>query len=77
MAMFVMAANTGAAVGSQIMRKGDAPLYRTGFRACVGLTSFGLLVAILQHLQYRWSNKKIDETVEERDSEKVVRRYVI
>ncbi|ORY57979.1 major facilitator superfamily domain-containing protein [Leucosporidium creatinivorum] len=77
MAMFVMAANTGAAVGSQIMRKGDSPLYRTGFRACVGLTSFGLLVAILQHFQYRWSNKKIDETAEERDSEKVVRRYVI
>lgn len=56
MAMFIMAANSGALVGSQLLRQDDAPQYYRGFRVCVGLASFGLLVAILQHLQYRVSN---------------------
>lgn len=59
MALFVMAANTGAAVGSQIMRKSDAPLYRTGFRVCECLVSFGLLVSILQWAWYRHGNRVI------------------
>ncbi|GAA6007189.1 hypothetical protein JCM10207_001538 [Rhodosporidiobolus poonsookiae] len=59
MAMFVMAANCGAAVGSQLLRKDDSPLYRRGFKICVALTAFGLLVAILQHIQYRISNRRL------------------
>jgi len=58
MACFVMAANTGAAVGSQLLRSGDTD-YHKGFRACVGLVSAGLLVAICQHVQYRWSNRRL------------------
>lgn len=58
MAMFIMAANLGALVGSQLLRQGDAPLYPIGFRVCVCLVSFGLGVAILQHLQYKWSNRR-------------------
>lgn len=81
MAMFVMSANTGAAVGSQLLRKGDAPTYHIGFRACVGLVSFGLAVAIFQHVQYRWSNKKIEEKHaaqgETRDDGLEVRRFVL
>lgn len=56
MAMFVMAANGGALVGSQLLRADDAPTYRRGFKVCVALASFGLLTAILQHVQYRLSN---------------------
>jgi hypothetical protein len=52
-----MAANSGALVGSQLLRGDDAPLYRRGFKVCVGLASLGLLVAILQHIQYRFSNR--------------------
>lgn len=59
MAVFVMGANTAAAVGSQIMRASDAPSYPHGFTACVCLVSAGLLFAILQHAQYRWSNEKL------------------
>ena len=59
MAMFVMAANTGAAVGSQIMRASDAPLYRKGFVANLCLVSAGLAFAIGQSVQYRWSNKRL------------------
>ncbi|WVQ99096.1 hypothetical protein IAU59_006228 [Kwoniella sp. CBS 9459] len=58
MAMFIMAANTGALVGSQLLRGDDAPLYRRGFKVCVGLVSFSLLFAILQHVQYRVSNAR-------------------
>ncbi|GAA6004337.1 uncharacterized protein JCM10292_001431 [Rhodotorula paludigena] len=72
MAMFVSAANTGAAIGSQLLRKDDAPLYRRGFRVCVALVSFGLLTAICQHVQYRWSNRRLDQERQELsiDSEK-------
>ncbi|BGP19086.1 hypothetical protein JCM10213v2_007173 [Rhodosporidiobolus nylandii] len=59
MAMFIMAANCGAAVGSQILRADDAPTYHRGFRVCVALSSFGLLLAILQHIQYRVSNRRL------------------
>ncbi len=58
MAVFVMSANTGAAVGSQILRSGDAG-YRKGFKACVGVVSAALLVAIAQHVQYRLSNRRL------------------
>jgi len=58
MAMFIMASNCGALVGSQLLRKADAPKYPIGFRVACSLAGFSLLVAILQHLQYRWSNKR-------------------
>ncbi|GAA5826393.1 hypothetical protein JCM11251_002348 [Rhodosporidiobolus azoricus] len=60
MAMFVMAANCGAAVGSQILRKDDSPLYRRGFRVSVAVASFGLACVIAQHVQYRLSNKRLE-----------------
>lgn len=53
-----MAANSGGLIGSQLLRGDDAPLYRRGFKVCVGLVSFGLFVAILQHLQYRLTNRR-------------------
>lgn len=53
-----MAANSGGLIGSQLLRGDDAPLYRRGFRVCVGLVSFGLLAAVLQHLQYRLTNRR-------------------
>ncbi|KAL1408073.1 hypothetical protein Q8F55_004871 [Vanrija albida] len=65
MAMFIMAANCGALVGSQLLRQGDAPTYPIGFRVCVCLVSFGFGTAILQHLQYRWSNRRNAELVAE------------
>lgn len=57
----IMAANSGALVGSQLLRGDDAPLYRRGFRVCVGLMSFALFVGILQHIQYRLSNRRIEK----------------
>ncbi|GAA6044205.1 hypothetical protein JCM8097_004671 [Rhodosporidiobolus ruineniae] len=69
MAMFVMAANCGAAVGSQLLRADDNPLYRRGFKVCVALSSFGLLVAIAQHVQYRLSNRRLDKLREERSAD--------
>ncbi|KAK4699479.1 hypothetical protein P7C70_g6782, partial [Phenoliferia sp. Uapishka_3] len=59
MAMFVMAANTGSAVGSQILRAGDAPNYHTGLIVCEVLVSLGFLTSILQNLWYRHGNKRI------------------
>jgi hypothetical protein len=56
-----MAANAGGLTGSQVLRGPDAPLYKTGFKVCVAVTSFGLLVAIVQHFQFRWSNTKTQE----------------
>lgn len=56
-----MAANSGGLVGSQLLRGDDAPLYRRGFRVCVGLMSFALAVGILQHIQYRLSNKRLEK----------------
>lgn len=64
-----MAANCGALVGSQLLRGDDAPLYRRGFKVCVALTSFGLLVAVLQHLQYRFSNWRLDRRAQAVDGE--------
>lgn len=58
MAMFVMAANLGGLIGSQLLRANDAPTYPTGFRVTVCLVAFGNACAIFQHFQYRWSNKR-------------------
>jgi hypothetical protein len=60
-----MAANSGALMGSQLLRGDDAPLYRRGFKICVCLVSLGLLVSILQHLQYRLSNRRIQGRTKE------------
>lgn len=57
MALFVMGANVGAAVGSQIIRSNDAPTYHTGFRVCVALVSAGLAIAIGQWAWYRSGNR--------------------
>jgi hypothetical protein len=54
-----MAANSGGLVGSQLLRGDDAPLYKRGFKVCVCLVSFALAVAILQHVQYRLSNRRL------------------
>lgn len=40
------------------MRASDAPKYHNGFIICICLVSAGLLFAILQSAQYRWSNRK-------------------
>ncbi|BEJ10649.1 hypothetical protein CspHIS471_0100710 [Cutaneotrichosporon sp. HIS471] len=58
MAMFAMASNVGALCGSQLLRANDAPKYPIGFRVGVGLVAFGTGVAVLQHVQYRWSNRQ-------------------
>ncbi|TXT13264.1 hypothetical protein VHUM_00631 [Vanrija humicola] len=65
MAMFIMAANCGALVGSQLLRKDDAPLYPIGFRVCVCLVSFGFGVSIFQHFQYKRSNQRNEARVVE------------
>lgn len=54
-----MAANSGGLVGSQLLRGDDAPLYRRGFIVCVCLLSFALAVGILQHIQYRLTNRRL------------------
>lgn len=56
-----MAANSGGLVGSQLLRADDAPLYKRGFKVCVGLMAFALGVGILQHIQYRLSNRRIEK----------------
>jgi len=55
----IMAANSGGLVGSQLLRGDDAPLYRRGFIVCVCLLSFALAVSILQHFQYRYTNRRL------------------
>ncbi|KAM0786791.1 hypothetical protein ACM66B_002225 [Microbotryomycetes sp. NB124-2] len=60
LACMIMAANGAAAIGPQIMRGKDAPLYKQGLKAAVGLVSAALGIAILQHVQYRWSNARLD-----------------
>jgi hypothetical protein len=68
-----MAANSGGLVGSQLLRGADSPLYRRGFKVCVALVSLGLLTAIVQHIQYRLSNRRLDrkDALLESDQEKV------
>lgn len=61
MAMFIMAANLGGLVGSQLLRANDAPTYPIGFRVTVCLVAFGNACAVFQHFQYRWSNKRNEE----------------
>jgi predicted MFS family arabinose efflux permease len=58
MAMFVMAANLGALVGSQLLRARDAPTYPVGFRVCVALFALATATAVFQHMQYRLSNRR-------------------
>lgn len=67
-------------MGSQLLRGKDAPLYKTGFRVCVALVSFGLLVGILQHLQYRYSNRKAErqrDDLEESKFDRGLRRFTM
>jgi hypothetical protein len=54
-----MAANSGGLVGSQLLRGDDAPLYTRGFQVCVCLLSFASGVGILQHIQYRLTNRRL------------------
>lgn len=55
----IMSANTGGLIGSQLLRGDDAPLYRRGFKVCVGMMSFALAAAIAQHIQYRLTNRRL------------------
>ncbi|WWC60694.1 uncharacterized protein I303_103270 [Kwoniella dejecticola CBS 10117] len=64
MALFIMAANSGALVGSQLLRGDDAPLYKRGFKVCLCLVSLGLLTSIIQHVQYRLSNRRLSRRKE-------------
>ncbi|KAK4052702.1 hypothetical protein OIV83_001989 [Microbotryomycetes sp. JL201] len=61
LACMIMAANGAAAIGPQIMRGKDAPLYKNGLMASVILVSSSLGIAILQHVQYRLSNARLDK----------------
>lgn len=61
MAMFAMASNVGALVGSQLLRANDSPRYPIGFRVGVCLVALGTAAAVFQHFQYRWSNRKNEE----------------
>ncbi|KAE8541474.1 hypothetical protein D1P53_002835 [Cryptococcus gattii VGV] len=63
MAMFIMAANLGGLVGSQLLRANDAPTYPIGFRVTVCLAAFGNACVIFQHFQYRWSNKRNEQKI--------------
>lgn len=78
-----MAANSGALVGSQLLRGDDSPLYRRGFKICVALASLGLATAIGQHIQYRLSNRRLDrraaleQSDEEKDETSNARRFTI
>ena len=56
-------------MGSQLLRGDDAPLYRRGFKICVCLVSLGLLVSILQHLQYRLSNRRIQSRMKDEQTD--------
>ncbi|KAF2139309.1 uncharacterized protein K452DRAFT_352577 [Aplosporella prunicola CBS 121167] len=59
MALFIMAANCAAIIGSQLFQAEDKPLYRKGWSAIVGLTSAGLVFATLANAQYRLLNKRM------------------
>ncbi|KAK4057507.1 hypothetical protein OIO90_001576 [Microbotryomycetes sp. JL221] len=61
LACMIMSANGAAALGPQIMRGNDAPKYKRGLTAAAVLVSGALLFAILQHLQYRWSNSRLEK----------------
>ncbi|KAM0751276.1 MFS general substrate transporter [Meredithblackwellia eburnea MCA 4105] len=68
-ASFIMCANLGGLVGSQIMRASDAPVYHRGFLVAVSLASLGLAGAIVQHIWYRFAQRKLDrDGVENRDA---------
>lgn len=78
-AMFVMSANLGGFLGSQLLRASDAPKYYIGFRTCISLVAFSTLVVYLQHLQYRLSNRSNErkEAAGEPLNEERPTRYVI
>lgn len=55
-----MFANAAGVTGSQILRGDDAPLYHRGFIVCLSLVAGGLAFAIFQHVQYQWSNQRLE-----------------
>lgn len=59
MALFIMSANAAGIIGGQLFQSQDKPLYQTGWTAIVGLTSAGLVFAVLANLQYWWLNRGI------------------
>lgn len=58
MAMVIMAANLAGISAGQIMRAGDAPLYRTGFLAILLTSGFTWLLVAFQFWQYTWTNAR-------------------
>ncbi|KAK3694525.1 major facilitator superfamily domain-containing protein [Podospora appendiculata] len=58
MAVFIMAANLAGVIGGQMFQAEDAPLYKTGWAAIVGLVAVGLLSAIVANLQYVFLNRR-------------------
>jgi MFS family permease len=47
LALLVMANNAAGLAGSQVLRANDAPRYKHGFKALVGTSGFGAIVALL------------------------------
>lgn len=60
MAIIIMGANSGGISGGQILRSGDAPLYRRGFTAILVCQIFAAFLVAFQIAQYYISNRRLD-----------------
>lgn len=58
MAMFVMAANAGGIIGSQLFQSSDSPDYTTGWTAIVCLLSVSVAANLFTQAQYVFYNRK-------------------
>ncbi|KAM0276680.1 hypothetical protein ACHAQH_006497 [Verticillium albo-atrum] len=60
-AVYNMTVQTSSIIGSNIYRADDAPLYRRGNRAIIGIIVWNFISAFLVKGYYTWRNKKRDQ----------------
>ena len=70
MALSLMMANFGGAVGSNIFLASEKPRYWTGYGLCLGFQVFAIFCTLFLRYVYERKNRQRDRLTEEEISEK-------